>query len=181
MIEVVTFIGSVVKNEFFLGVCASLLAAILFPTISELGSALLAKLFGWLPIQGKTDLSNCTWRATFHVQSERLPPQVTDEEVKVRQFGNRIFVKFKTGPLEFQARGVIDGGRYVTGTWQDKTQGGYHGSFQLIIDPITRNMAGKWIGYSTLGIVKEGAWEWTRNTPNPALKRDAPKAARPLA
>ena len=166
MTDILALIGSALKNEFFLGVCASLLAAALFPTISDVGSALLARLFGWLPLQGKTNLSSTTWRATFHVQSERLPPQVTDEEVIVRQFGNRVFVRFKTGPLEFFARGVIDSGRYVTGTWHDKTQGGYHGAFQLIIDPITRNMAGKWIGYSTHGAVKEGLWEWTRNTPN---------------
>lgn len=167
MTDLVTFVGQIVKNEFFLGVCASLLAAALFPTISEIGGGLLAKVFGWLPVQGKTNLSKCTWHSTWHVQSARFPSsQVTDKAVKVRQFGNRVFVKFKNESLEFLAKGVIDSGRYLTGTWQDKTEGGYHGAFQLIIDPVSRDMSGKWIGYSTNGTVKEGLWVWKRNPSN---------------
>ena len=81
--------------------------------------------------------------------------------MRVRQFGNRVFIRFKNEALEFFARGRIDGGRYLTGTWQDETEGGYHGAFQLIIDPKTRDMSGRWIGYSTQGVVKEGLWLWT--------------------
>jgi hypothetical protein len=164
--DVLTFLVGIVKNSFFLGVCSSLIAAALFPHITEIASSVLAKLFGWLPVQGKTDLSNCTWQTTFEVESDRFPKKVTDEEVKIRQFGNRVFIKFKTASLDFIARGVIDSGRYVTGTWQDKIQGGYHGAFQLIIDPVTRDMSGRWIGYSTQGVVKQGLWIWIRNIPN---------------
>ena len=64
LLAIVSFIGQVLRNDFFLGLCASLLAAILFPSISDLGSAFLAKVFGWLPFQGKTNLAKTTWRAT---------------------------------------------------------------------------------------------------------------------
>jgi hypothetical protein len=67
--------------------------------------------------------------------------------------------------MNFMAKGVIDGGRYLTGTWSDRKQGGYHGAFQLIIDPKTRNMSGTWIGYSMSGVVKHGSWIWTRTNP----------------
>lgn len=172
MTELVAIIGQIVKNEFLLGVCASLIAAALFPPISEIGCGLLAKVFGWLPVQSKTNLSACTWRSTWHVQSTHFPPEVTDEAVKIRQLGNRVFMKFKNGSLEFVARGVIDNGRYVTGTWRDRTEDGYHGAFQLVIDPATKNMSGKWIGFSTQDFVKEGLWVWTRNA-QPIISPDA--------
>jgi hypothetical protein len=150
-------------KSFFLGVGSSIVAATLFPPLTDIASSLIAKLFGWLPVQGKTNLSNCTWKTKFEVDSARFPKEVIDDEVKVRQFGNRVFISFKTASLDFLARGIIDSGRYVTGTWQDKVQGGYHGAFQLIIDPVSRNMSGRWIGYSTQGTVKQGQWIWTRN------------------
>lgn len=163
VLSLVTGALHIFKNDFVLGVSASLVAAALFPVIADFLGALLAKLFGWLPVQGKTDLSNCTWRSVWHVESQRFSPQVIDEAVRIRQLGNRVFMKFKNGSLDFQARGVIDSGRFVTGTWRDKVEGGYHGAFQLIIDPVTRNMSGRWVGYSTQGFVKENLWVWTRN------------------
>jgi len=114
-----------------------------------------------MPLQGRLNLSG-PWQATWHVQSSRFPESVSDSSVTVRQFFNRIYVKFQNEDLRFHAKGVIDSNRYVTGTWSDSIQGGYHGAFQLIIDPKSRNMKGLWIGYSTSGSVKHGEWVWER-------------------
>jgi len=159
-------------SQFILGVVASLLAASLFPAIAEIASATLARMIGWLPLKGKTNLSG-TWSSTWHVQSERFPPTVTDRCSKIRQLGNRVYIQHNAQGIKFRANGTIDSGRYVTGVWFDETDGGYHGAFQLVIDPQTRNMAGQWVGYSTTGVVKNGQWVWVRQPPNPAVNTDA--------
>jgi len=125
----------------------------------------MVRLFGWLPIRGRTNLSG-TWFSAWQVESERFPAEVTDEQALIRQFGNRVFVKFRNEQMQFIARGIIDGGRYVTGTWSDRFQGGYHGAFQLIIDPKNRNLSGIWVGYSMTGMVKHGSWVWNRTAPD---------------
>lgn len=181
MHQVLKIVVALFTNSFVGGVVTSLVAAALFPAVAEVLGSCFAKLFGWLPVKGRTNLSNCAWRTTFHVQSSRFPAEVTDENVKVRQFGKRVFIKFKTASLDFLARGVIDSGRYVTGTWQDRIEGGYHGAFQLIIDPVNRNMAGKWIGYSTSGVVKEGEWIWIRNPRKAKKTRTADTTRQPVS
>jgi hypothetical protein len=165
MIPLLNGLKTVIASGFVFGVLSSLVAAACYPRLAGLGTSVLAKLFGWLPIKGRADLTNCTWTTTFEVESTRFPKEVTDDQVKIRQFGNRVFIKFHAANLEFFAEGVIDGGRYLTGNWRDRIEGGYHGAFQLIIDPVSRNMAGRWIGYSSGGVVKQGIWVWTRKTP----------------
>jgi hypothetical protein len=159
-------------TEFILGVIASLLAATLFPVIAEMGSALLVRMIGWLPLKGKTNLSG-TWSSTWHVDSPRFPPSVTDDNSEIHQLWNRVYMQHNADGIKFHANGKIDSGRYVTGVWFDETDGGYHGAFQLIIDPKTRNMSGEWVGYSTTGIVKHGKWVWVQKRPNPSVNTDA--------
>jgi hypothetical protein len=149
-------------SEFLLGVVASLLAAVMFPAVAVFGRFLLASAFGWLPIGRKINL-NGAWRSTWHVSSPRFPPFVTDSKTRVRQFGSNFFANFEAQGVDMVASGIVDSGRYVTGTWKDRIEGGYHGSFQLIIDPFDKKkMSGTWIGFSSTGVVKNGAWEWEK-------------------
>jgi hypothetical protein len=148
-------------DEFFLGVVTSLIAASLFPTIAEIGSTILVRAIGWFPLKGKINLSG-TWSSTWHVNSTRFPASVTDDSSDIKQLGNRVYMQHRANGIRFRANGKIDGGRYITGVWYDETNGGYHGAFQLVIDPITRNMSGEWVGYSTEGIVKHGKWTWVQ-------------------
>jgi len=145
------------------GIVASLLATFLFPALYDAGVAAIVRLFGWLPIKRHGSLSG-TWKATWFVESERYPPEVIDDNVAVRQLGNRIYAKFRASALDCYLVGTIDAGRYITGSWYDETQGGYHGAFQFIIDPATRNFGGKWIGFSTSGNIKHGRWELERQS-----------------
>ncbi len=147
--------------SFAIGVLGSLAAAFLFPALQTGVTAALIRLFGWLPVRRRASFSG-TWKATWHVDSPNFPPQVVDENVNVRQFGNRLYAKFKAEKLACHFMGTIED-RYITGTWYDEAKGGYHGAFQLIADISTRShLRGVWIGYSTSGIVKSGAWEWVR-------------------
>jgi hypothetical protein len=57
----------------------------------------------------------------------------------------------------------------ATGTWTERTalsgyyQGAtYHGTIQLVVDPLGRTMAGKWLGFSKDFKVNSGAWTLTR-------------------
>jgi transcriptional regulator with XRE-family HTH domain len=59
-------------------------------------------------------------------------------------------------------------GSVATGTWSERTSptgyykgAVYHGTLQLLIDPMGRSMSGKWLGYSKNFRVNDGEWELT--------------------
>jgi hypothetical protein len=59
-------------------------------------------------------------------------------------------------------------GSVATGTWTERTspagyyQGAtYHGTLQLLLDPVGRRMTGKWIGFGKDFRVNSGEWELT--------------------
>ncbi len=65
-------------------------------------------------------------------------------------------------------------GRVATGTWTEKTSPigyyrgvTYHGSMQLLIDPMGRSMIGKWVGFGKNFEMKTGNWEliWVDGVP----------------
>ena len=102
------------------------------------------------------------WSSTWYVESEKFSKENTDNNSVIRQIGKHVYLEHNTGQIKFNAKGKIEGGRYVTGVWYDQTESGYHGAFQLIIDPLSKNMDGQWLGYSSTGIVKNGRWVWER-------------------
>lgn len=147
---------------FVLGIVASLFAAAIFPRLQGTAWYLIARWFDWVPFGQRSRIGG-TWKVAWHVESERYEPVEIDPAVHIRQLGNRVYAKFRAGKIDCYLRGEIDAGRYVTGTWYDATEGGYHGAFQLIIDPSTREMSGLWIGFSTTGVVKSGKFECTQD------------------
>jgi len=59
-------------------------------------------------------------------------------------------------------------GSVATGTWTERTsptdyyQGAtYHGTLQLLVDPVGRRMSGKWLGFGKNFRVNTGEWELT--------------------
>lgn len=57
-------------------------------------------------------------------------------------------------------------GSIATGTWSERTSPTgyykgtvYHGTIQLLIDPMCRNMSGKWLGFGKNFRVNDGEWE----------------------
>jgi hypothetical protein len=146
------------------GIVGSLLATFLFPSLQDACATVITRLIGWLPFRKRGSLSGL-WTAHWYVNSKRYPPVVTEDLVVVRHLGNRFYARFSTGTLACYLVGRIDAGRYITGTWYDEADGGYHGAFQFVIDPTTRDFEGKWIGFSTSGEVKHGRWKWVRSRP----------------
>lgn len=59
-------------------------------------------------------------------------------------------------------------GAIVTGSWSERTSPSgyyrgatYHGSVQLVVDPMGRSMTGKWVGFGKRFAVNSGDWEMT--------------------
>ena len=59
-------------------------------------------------------------------------------------------------------------GAVVTGSWSERTSPSgyyrgatYHGSVQLLVDPMGRSMTGKWVGFGKRFAVNSGDWEMT--------------------
>ncbi len=97
-------------------------------------------------------------------ESENFPDKLIDREAFVRQIGYRWYAKFHAQGKGFDCHllGRIEQGRYITGTWYDDTDIGYHGAFQFMIDPSTGNFRGKWVGWSIKGFIKSGDMIWER-------------------
>ncbi len=152
-----------ISASLLVGIIGSLLATFLFPALQNAVQSGIVRLFGWVPFRRKSSLTG-PWRSEWHVESEKYPPIVVDESATVRQVGTRFYAKFRSKLLDCHLVGTIDSGRYVTGTWYDDLEGGYHGAFQFIVDPTSgKSLSGKWIGYSTTGRVKEGDWTWEQH------------------
>jgi len=56
----------------------------------------------------------------------------------------------------------------ATGTWSERTSptgyyrgATYHGTIQLLLDPLGRSMSGKWLGFGKNFKVNSGEWELT--------------------
>lgn len=150
---------------FLLGVLASIIAAFIFQALNEYFISLISRLLGWLPFKSKLDLKG-KWSSTWYVKSDKFPEANTDKNSIIRQIGKHVFLEHNTGQIKFNAKGKIEDGRYVTGVWFDQTVSGYHGAFQLIIDPLSKNMEGQWVGYSSSGVVKNGRWVWEKMNEN---------------
>ena len=59
----------------------------------------------------------------------------------------------------------VDGG-VATGTWTERTSpdgyykgATYHGTTQLLIDPLGRRMTGRWLGFGKNFRINTGEWE----------------------
>jgi hypothetical protein len=57
-------------------------------------------------------------------------------------------------------------GSVATGTWTERTSPAgyyrgatYHGTIQLLVDPVRRRMSGKWLGFGRNFRINSGEWE----------------------
>lgn len=85
----------------------------------------------------------------------------------VLQHGNRLTVRSLPGAANSTLH--IDltlDGNVVTGTWTETTAPNsyyrgarYHGAIQMLVEPIGRRMAGKWVGFGKDMDVNTGPWE----------------------
>src|SRR5262245_37564535 len=102
-------------GSLLLGIITSLLTTTFSPVIEQVGGGTLVRIFGWCPLRRKAALAGA-WTSTWHVESSRYPPAVTDDNATIRQVGNRIYGKFRALDLDCYLVGTVDSGRYITGT-----------------------------------------------------------------
>lgn len=72
-------------------------------------------------------------------------------------------------------------GAVVSGTWTERTAlkgyyhgATYHGTLQLLIDPIGRRMTGKWVGFGKKFKINTGEWDlaWVEGSTSKTAQRE---------
>jgi hypothetical protein len=96
-----------------------------------------------------------------------------DHYVVIRQQGNQLVgesVPAANGSvlsLDLALTGTV-----ATGTWSERTSltgyyrgAVYHGAIQLVVDPMGKSMAGKWVGFDREFAINSGEWSLTWKEP----------------
>lgn len=108
------------------------------------------------------------WLSRYeYYSSGRNGTYVGQHHVILLQHGNRLTARSLPGssdsPLTLDP--AVDR-NVVTGTWTEQTandgyyQGArYHGAIQLLVEPTSRRMSGKWVGFGKEFDVNTGPWE----------------------
>lgn len=110
------------------------------------------------------------WRSRYVYYSSCREKEFEGEHYVVLRYQNRRLVG-QGLPHSLDSRLRIDlsvVGSIATGTWSERTSPGgyykgatYHGTIQLLIDPMGRSMSGKWLGFGKNFMVNSGDWELT--------------------
>ncbi len=110
------------------------------------------------------------WRSHYVYHSSGREKEFEGEHYLVLRYQNRRLVG-QSLPHSLDSRLRLDlsvDGSIATGTWSEHTSPGgyykgatYHGTIQLLIDPMSRSMSGKWLGFGKSFTVNSGNWELT--------------------
>jgi transcriptional regulator with XRE-family HTH domain len=121
------------------------------------------------PTQPTGDLAGI-WHSRYLYYSSGRGQELEDEHyVTIRQHDNRLFgesLPHTTGS-SLRFRLTVDG-TVTSGSWTEHTAPAgyyrgatYHGTLQLLIDPMGRRMSGKWVGFGKNFKINTGEWELT--------------------
>lgn len=110
------------------------------------------------------------WRSHYVYYSSGREREFEAEHYVVLRYQNRRLVG-QSLPHSLDSRLRLDlsvDGSIATGTWSERTSpvdyykgATYHGTIQLLIDPMSRSMSGKWLGFGKNFTVNSGDWELT--------------------
>ena len=110
------------------------------------------------------------WHSRYVYYSSGREKKFEDEHYVVLRYQNRRLVG-QSLPHSLDSRLRLDlsvDGSIATGTWSERTSPGgyykgatYHGAIQLLIDPMSRSMTGKWLGFGKDFTINSGDWELT--------------------
>lgn len=125
------------------------------------------------------------WTVSWEVESQNFDP--------VNSRGSELFLWLTSVSIEGTGRtskgeclpysfvGMLTRDKtIVTGTWTDKVSGpeGYHGVFQIRLNPSKDEASGLWIGFShSDGTVKSGQLTWTKTVTSTAPSDPLPESA----
>jgi hypothetical protein len=123
------------------------------------------------------------WHSRYVYQSSSRNRTFEGEHyVVVRRQGGRLVGQSLPHSMDSQLRLDLSvDGSIATGTWSERTSptgyykgAVYHGTLQLLIDPMGRNMGGKWLGFGKNFRVNDGEWElnWVDGSTSRRAMRD---------
>lgn len=111
------------------------------------------------------------WRSRYVFYSDSRGKDFTSEHYMVlRQNGRDLTAESLPNNEGSQVRLTLSLDRaVVTGTWTERTSltghyrgASYHGTIQMLLDPLGRAMTGKWLGFSKDFKVNVGDWSLTK-------------------
>jgi hypothetical protein len=124
---------------------------------------LLTQLLGSFIIRKENSISGI-WKAVWDYNKDGKCYSIV-QFYRVKQLGKYMTahsINDNINPTSL--KGKINSNSFLTGIWIGKfikDFGKYHGAFQFTIAPTGNIMLGKWIGFNTSHIIKEGNWEWS--------------------
>ncbi|MGI8817087.1 MAG: hypothetical protein ACR2G2_17885 [Pseudonocardia sp.] len=110
------------------------------------------------------------WRSRYVYRSSARKATFEGKHyVVLRHRSGRIIGQSLPHPLDSRLRLELSvTGSIATGTWSERTSptgyyagATYHGTLQLLVDPMSRSMTGKWLGFGKDFKVNTGEWELT--------------------
>jgi len=108
------------------------------------------------------------WRSRYvYYSSGRTAEFEGEHNVVLRSQGGRLVGQSLPDSLDSRLRLDLSvDGAVATGTWSERTSptgyyhgATYHGTIQLVVDPLGRSMNGKWLGFGKNFSVNSGTWE----------------------
>ena len=119
------------------------------------------------PVEGGSRLAGI-WHSRYVYQSSGRGAEFAGEHYLVlRNQNGRLVGQSLPHSMDSSLRLDLSvDGSVGTGTWSERTSPAgyykgatYHGTVQLLIDPMGRNMSGKWVGFGKNFRVNDGEWE----------------------
>ncbi len=108
------------------------------------------------------------WHSRYLYYSSGREQELNGEHyIVLRQEGNRIDGQSVPHSMDSLLRMHLSvDGSVASGTWTERTsptgyyRGAiYHGTIQLLVDPVGRRMSGKWLGFGRNFRINSGEWE----------------------
>jgi hypothetical protein len=100
------------------------------------------------------------WKQKWNVGQSTHFHNSNEADTILKQINKTIYGEYISGERIYRLQGKIERDQYLTGTWEDISEGNvYFGAFQLYIHIHATHMTGKWIGFSSdSNTIKSGDW-----------------------
>lgn len=152
------------RRALLLKLSAALSMAALNPTIAADAMAAAAS-----TMPSTVDLSGIWHSRYLYFSSGRTGEFEGQHYVVIRQQDGELSGQSLPHTMESELRLDLSlSGMVATGSWTEHTSPGgyyrgavYHGTLQLLVDPMGRSMSGKWLGFGKNFKINSGEWELT--------------------
>lgn len=156
--------GHIDRRALLLKLSASLTLAAATPAVTTVAAETAPAA---TPSTGNDKLAGI-WHSRYVYRSSGREKEFEGEHYMVLRYQNgRLVGQSLPHSLDSRLRvGLSVDGSIVTGTWSERTSpdgyykgANYHGTMQLLIDPMSRSMRGKWLGFGKNFTMNSGNWQ----------------------